>query len=286
MDDSQSIALAACRRLLRPVIRLLLRHGVMHRDLSEICKELYVDIASSDYGLQGRPTNVSRTALLTGLDRKEVKRLRNQLGGQPSETPHRRSQDRLSRVLSGWHQDPDFTDEGRPRELRIEASPSEPTFTALVRRYGGDVPPSALLKELKRVGAVDESHERLRALKRYYMPAATDAEALRRAGSVLEELGDTLVHNLFPTRRTKPRFERRATNIRMPVGAVAQFREFLEARGQSFLEEVDAWLSAHEAPPDHSAPVVRLGAGLYWIEDTRKEGALRWVPRKQKKDGP
>lgn len=284
MDDPQSIVLSACRRLLRPVIRLLLRHGVMHRDFSEICKEIYVDIATSDYGLQGRPTNVSRTALLTGLDRKEVKRLRSQLAGRASEPSYRRSQDRLSRVLSGWHQDLDFAEDGRPRELRLTSGSGEPSFATLVQRYGGDVPVSALLKELKRASAVGEQNGRVRALTRYYMPAVTDADALRRAGSVLEDLGDTVVHNLFPTSRTRSRFEGRATNTRMPVSAAAEFREFLEMRGQQFLEEIDAWLSAHESPTSDAETAVRLGAGLYWIEDAAKEGALRWAPSKPRKD--
>jgi hypothetical protein len=188
-------------------------------------------------------------------------------------------------VLSGWHQDADFSDDGRPRELPIESDLSGPSFTALVRRYGGDVPPSTLFKELRRAGAVAESDNRVRALQRNYIPAATDADALRRAGSVLEDLGNTLVHNLFPGRRTKLRFERRATNTQMPASAVAQFREFLEARGQHFLEEVDAWLSAHEATSEEAEAGVRLGAGLYWIEETRNEGASRWLRSTTKTDG-
>ena len=72
-------AIAAGRRILRSLIRMMIKHGVMHREFVELTKEIYVEIASSDYGLRGRPTNAARMALLTGLDRKEVRRIRKKL---------------------------------------------------------------------------------------------------------------------------------------------------------------------------------------------------------------
>jgi hypothetical protein len=271
MDEKpQGVMLAACRRLLRPIIRLLLRHGVMQRDFAELCKELYVDVATADYGLQGRPTNVSRTALLTGLDRKDIKRIREELVGRAEDVPHRGRQDRLARVLSGWHQDPDFMTGDGPRDLPLLADNGQQSFSSLVRRYGGDVPASALLKELKRAGAVVEADGRLRAVRRYYMPPPADADALRRAGSVLEDLGNTVVHNLNPPRKAAPRFEGRATNPLIAASAVSEFHAFLEQRGQQFLEEVDTWLTAHEAPAGEARAVTRLGVGVYWIQDGAK----------------
>ena len=85
----------------------MIKHGVMHREFVELTKEIYVEIASSDYGLRGRPTNAARMALLTGLDRKEVRRIRKKLdqGAAAPEPAHQ--QDRIARVLAGWHQDGD-----------------------------------------------------------------------------------------------------------------------------------------------------------------------------------
>jgi hypothetical protein len=49
-------------------------------ELADLSKEVFVDVAGCDYGLQGRPTNASRVAMITGLSRREVARLRNILG--------------------------------------------------------------------------------------------------------------------------------------------------------------------------------------------------------------
>ena len=67
------------------------------------------------------------------------------------------------------------------------------------------------------------------------------------------------------------RFERRATNTRMPAKAVPAFREFIEIEGQAFLERVDAWLSEHELEDSDDSKSVRLGLGAYWIEGRKRE---------------
>lgn len=61
--------------VMRPIVRILLRYGIGYREFLEVTKTAYVDVASSDFGLRGRPTNISRVAVMTGLTRKEVKRL-------------------------------------------------------------------------------------------------------------------------------------------------------------------------------------------------------------------
>src|SRR5690606_444672 len=110
MDDREhlDVILAMCRRLLRPVVRVLLRHGITYRHFAALSKALYVEVASTDYGLRGRPTNVARTALLTGLDRKEVKRLRDAMYVDAGEARRYARGDRIARVLAAWYQDPRY----------------------------------------------------------------------------------------------------------------------------------------------------------------------------------
>ena len=52
----------------------------------------------------------------------------------------------------------------------------------------------------------------------------------------------------------------------IPRSVVPDFREFVEAEGQAFLERVDAWLSEHEAS-EEEPKTLRLGLGTYWIQD-------------------
>ena len=186
--------LNACRTWLRPIARWLLKSGVTWEDFAELSRAEFVAVASEEFGLRGRPTNVSRVALLTGMTRREVRRYR--------EAPRVVSPvaadelNHASRVLAGWHLDPDFIDErGRPREL--PAAGEEASFAALVRRYAGDIPSTALVKELVKSGSIERTATGgYRVLRRYYMPRPMDGQAVERAGSVLADLVSTVEHNL------------------------------------------------------------------------------------------
>lgn len=276
MPTPKETALSACRQLMEPIIGILLRNGITHKDLVGLCKQLYVQVASQEFGIRGRPTNLSRVAMLTGIDRKEAARIKESLQNNHESHTTQHNQDRLTRVLSGWHQDPDFSDaSGTP--LALPGEGDLPSFAQLARRYGGDMPTSALLKELKINAIVEEdSAGLLRPLKRYFVPAQSDPGALLRAGSVFNDLGSTLHHNLYKANVGKQQplqFERRASNSHMSPETSAAFRAFVEQEGQAFLERVDAWLTAHEQPFDnngeavsYTAARVRLGVGAYLIE--------------------
>lgn len=68
--------LRACRRLLRPLVRLLIRAGVTFPVLADLVRTLYVEVASQDLLTDKRAQTDSRISLLTGVHRKEIRRLR------------------------------------------------------------------------------------------------------------------------------------------------------------------------------------------------------------------
>lgn len=263
---------AACRQLLRPIVRLLLKAGVNWKEFSDLSKTVFVEVATREFGLRGRPTNATRVAMLTGINRHEVRRQREALrAADPAPTYLNAAQ----RVLSGWHQDPAYVDDdGRPRPL-VEFG-SNPSFQDLCRRYGGDMPPTALLRELRRVNAVAEAGDGLLvAQARSYIQARVDPDKILRAGSVLEDLGDTVVFDLVAPENVRLRFERRAENNSIDRRHVPAFQDFLEQEGMAFLERIDTWLTRHESQDDGSRARVRLGVGVYHIENQPLRGSGR-----------
>jgi len=263
-------ALKAFRLALRPLVRIMLRNGVTWKEAAEVCKQTFVEVARQDYGVHGRPTNTSRIAILTGLSRHEVKRVRDALSGEPEELQR---MNLATRVLGGWYTDPEFCDaENRPRALPLEAADKVGSFGALCRRYAPDIPVTAMLKELQRVNVVSSSADgSFSPTARYYMPDSQDPDAVMRAGSVLEDVGGNLVFNLARDQDTaeEARFEGRATNVNVRVSASKEFRDYLEVEAQGFLERVDEWLARHEKSPGSKSRerTVRLGVGVYQISD-------------------
>lgn len=266
---SSTQVLAAARQWLRPLVHVLIRSGVTWRDFAELARTSYVDVATQQFGKRGRPTNVSRTAVLTGLTRREVRRQRARLAASSETWAGHVTKGSL--VLSAWHQDPEFlAASGQPAPLPMEGE--EVSFTALLRRCGaGDVRPSTLLKELLAAQAVRQLPDgRLEPLKRSYIPQSMDEQLVLLWGKRMTDLASTSGHNLTCSRDVAARFERAAVNDHIKASALPAFREFLEREGQAFLERVDAWLTEHQArgeAPDTARAPVRLGAGLYHIGD-------------------
>jgi hypothetical protein len=262
---TKRLILNACGLLLEPLIRLLLKSGITWKEFADLAKTKYVQVATEDFGIKGRPTNASRVAILTGLDRREVRRLRELARDADANDRHYTS--KATQVLSGWFHDADFLGpEGKPRDLPIEGDSG--SFTSLVRRYAPALPPVAMIKELRSAGAIEELGDgQLRALKREYIPQPLDESKIRLFGSIVHDLGTTLEHNLTRPARAAPRFERRAISVRVDPQALPAFRELLEVTGQEFLVRIDDWLTAHEVGP--GMPAVRLGVGVYHIEDRR-----------------
>jgi hypothetical protein len=266
-STSTDRVLASTRQWLKPLVHVLIRSGITWREFAELAKATYVDVATRQFGKRGRPTNVSRTAVLTGLARREVRKQRERIEVAPE--PQSGYVTKASLLLSAWHLDPDFLDaDGKPALLPLDGDGT--SFATLLKRCGaGDVRASTLLKELRNAGAVRKTADgRLEALRRSYVPHSMNEELIRLWGTVMADVATTYLHNLTRDSKAPARFERAAVNDRIRANALPEFREFLNREGQAFLERVDAWLTAHEATsPSESAKAIRLGTGVYHVED-------------------
>lgn len=274
--------------ILRPVARFLLRGGVTFREFEDVAKRAFVSEALIEFGSRGRATNTSRIAVMTGLTRREVAQLRERVLADGGAAPSGYASP-ASRVLSTWFLDSRFCDvHGQPIDLDFDADrrttsgSAGPTFADLVRECTGDVPPGAMFRQLLAAQAVMELPDgRVRAVSRNYMPSTVDEAAARYWASVLADHANVLAHNYLRRGRQRPRFERRAVTRRIERRHAEDFAEFVEREGQAFLERVDAWLSAREAATDSDADLIRLGLGVYQIDDTIPRRGVRTQPRSE-----
>ena len=242
-------------------------------EFGEFSKEAYVQVARNEYGIQGRPTNNSRVAMITGLSRREVAQVRDRLL-EGEEAAENLQGNQISRVLTGWHLDEEFTDEQR-RPKDLPATGSSGSFSRLLKRYAGDLPHGAIRKEMVQRQLVEElSSGEFRVLKRDYVYSELDPEIIRRMGTALHDHGSTLEHNLNEDRSSTARFEAIADNSRLSHRAVPVFQQLVEEKGLAFLEEMDAWLSSHEIDEssDTEKRSARLGVGVYLIYNEIQEG--------------
>ena len=74
-EPIQKTLARALHTMLRPLVRILLRNGIAYGSFAELAKKTYVEVAFEDFAPEGKKQTVSRVSALTGLTRKEVKRL-------------------------------------------------------------------------------------------------------------------------------------------------------------------------------------------------------------------
>ena len=251
--------LRACYSLMVPIARFLLRSGVGFKEFSEVSRLAFVEVASRDYGLRGRPTNVSRVAAMTGIGRKEVKRLREV-----------RAYDEVFEIdfgpldlLQRWHTDPAYLDRtGRPRPLRVQGRP--PSFESLVKLSAGDIPVGAIKVELIRNGSVmEDAKGRLHALSRSMVPVDREEKLITGIASGLRALASTVAFNTRPENLGAGRIQRLSISEPMSEDSIKSMRAFFRQRIQRFADEMSDVL-------DEPAQVQngrRIGVGVFYYED-------------------
>ena len=225
--------LAAVGHVLRPLTRLLLRNGVTWQEFEELGKEVFVQVAREDYGIQGRPTNTSRVALITGLSRREVTRIKGVLLGERDR--EQAAPSRISQILSAWHLDRlssatmALRSCSRHRAIGV-------TMELLLRNYAGDSPYGAVTKELEELGLVARTPDGFRVLAREYIRSPTDPDQVRQASAALHDHATTIAYNVDAKRTGPARFERMATHLYLlPQRNLRAFEAYLQDVGRGFL---------------------------------------------------
>lgn len=257
---AQQALIEALFKLLRPLIRILLRHGVPVTVFEDVARRVYVDVAFHDFQMAGRKQSVSRIGVLTGLNRKEVARLR---AIPESDVVAEEQLNRAERVLTAWIREPAYLDEkGDAKVLAFDGTGS---FSELVRKYSGDMPPRAVADELIRIGNVERDSEgHLRLLSRGYFPKGRSDEALFIFGTHARDMLETFDHNLNVEADDRL-FQREVAYHTIPVHLAEDFRTMSARWAQQTLEELDHWLAEHKTE-DQEEPVMRLGLGIYQFE--------------------
>lgn len=271
MDNQFNEALSsAMLRLLRPLVRVLLNHGMAYGSFAELARKAFVDEGFRSGIMKGKRATVSSVSALTGLTRKETKRLREipSMAEQGSEQRYSRA----VRVISGWVSSARYQDgSGEPAVLPYEGE--SPSFASLVKEFSGDIPPAAMLSVLEASDSVTLLAGQVTLKERAYIPKATPLDKIAILGTDVAELIGAIGHNL-EAKQEQRRFQRKVSNVSVREEALPTFREYSNHKSQELLEDYHAWLSRHEVDPgkgQREKPRY-VAVGIYYTEDSSIEG--------------
>jgi hypothetical protein len=143
--------MTALSQLLRPLVRMLLNFNVTHPVLCGVLKSLYVEVAEREFPVAGKQQSDSRITLLTGIHRKEVRRLRQHM---PEPAVSSANATLGAQLVARWTGLPEFLDDdGHPLPLpRLARDDDQPSFEKLVQTQSKDIRPRVVLDEWLRLG--------------------------------------------------------------------------------------------------------------------------------------
>ena len=268
MDDVQRDLVRAAAETLRPFVERLLKTGVPFGVLQLSLRELFVRVAEAKLGPAGKRQTDSQVALVTGINRKEVKRIRS--ARTPRRAPRSFSINQATSLISRWMSDPETTDaRGRPLPLPYRAERG-PSFMKLARKLTGDLAPGVLLDELARSGAVEIRKDDVVVLRgNAYVPKVAEG-GLRILAEDSAELADTILHNIF-AEAPKRLLQRKVFYDNLGSEAAGRIRAEMRREGERFLRRIDRLLSRYDRDRNPKAPGgERLYAalGVYFFEST------------------
>ena len=231
--------------LFAPIVRLAIAKGVFFSAVAERLKLQYLWAAEAQF-TDTSPTD-SRLSVMTGLQRRDIARLRKLADGDAVPVEHY-----LSRLVALWLSDFD----GVP--LRRSGANSFDTLAAMIRK---DVHSRTVLEQLVAAGTVSVEGEGIVMLRATTYQPLPEAEA--KLAYLAQNGGDFLqaaTQNVM--QEHAPFFERAVHYDNLSEEAVATLEARFRARQMALLEDINA--EAHklqETEPGNSR--FRTGAYFY-----------------------
>lgn len=254
------VLLRAVRHLLRPLVRLLIRSGIAFPQLSDLLKDVYVEVADTDFTLGGKPNSDSRVSLLTGVHRKDVKRLR---GGAASESTAPVSLG--ARLVALWLADPIYQDNGRPKAVPRHGE--APSFEHLVETVSrGDLRARVMLEELDRLGVIRVEGDQIRLLQDAFIPSRSLEEKAFFFGKNIHDHLAAADHNLKGGE--PPMFDRSVYYNNLNPASIDEISQLVNEQATALLKVVNV-IAREKQQQDREidTPKQRFNLGVfYWVE--------------------
>lgn len=236
-QESPRLVLAALRHILRPMVRLLLSHGITYTVFCDMLKSIYIKVADEEFQLADKAQTDSRISLLTGIHRREVNRLRNETVLEIS-LPHNASMSAL--LLATWSGDQEYLDrEGMPIPLqRLASKGGSKSFESLVQSISKDFRARVVLDEWLRQGIVrldgdDNVHLIADA---FAQPQDMEEKVFYFGQNIRDHLAAT-VHNL--SGGAPPYLERCVFYDRLSAASVKELADYSRTVGMKALHAVN-----------------------------------------------
>lgn len=269
-ETSPSALVSAIRHLLRPLVRVMLSRSLTYPFMANLLKSIYVEVAAEEFRLQGKPQTDSRISLLSGVHRKDVKRLRLEAANEQTVPP---AVSLSARLVKRWTTDPQRLDEtGRHRPLpRLISEGGAESFEALVNSVSKDIRSRVILDEWLRTGvaSIDDEGRVCLNTDAFFKGGGFDEKAYYFGQNVHDHLS-AAAHNLLGT--SPPYTERAVQAGKLTPESVTELVALSRKQGLQALNLVGKRAEELEArDKDNPDARLRMSFGIYNFSAENKE---------------
>jgi len=259
-----SAVITALRKVLRPLVKFMVANQITYTYLSNMLKAIYVDVAEKDFPVAGKKQTDSRINLLTGVHRKDVKRLR----AEPESQDSRPANISIgSQLVARWVGDKSLLNpDNSPRKLPLQDDNefSNQSFEGLVSNIAkGDIRPRVVLDELMRLDMVELDPDHNVILKtKAFTPNRGQEDKLFFFGKNVQDHLCAGVHNLGGEQ--PPFFDRSVYYDELSADSVAQLSELADKLGMEALIKMNEKALALQTADQGSADTsFRMNFGIF-----------------------
>jgi hypothetical protein len=256
------LALSACARVLRPVVKLAMGLGLKQPHLQELLNELLLEEAQRSWHTKGVRPNLSQLSITTGINRKAVTaRVRT-----PRDPLAPTELSSASKTLTVWLEM--ATDNPDLRTLPTMSEDKSPSFESMAWLGSrGNVHYRVILEELVRLGMVIDHGARVELKAEGFIPASDLGSMLAFFADNGRDHLNASVSNILAER--PPMLERSIFAHGLPMEACEEIHQLVRARWSTLHHEL-----AHEMrtaiDTGGEGATGRIRVGIYTYFETNK----------------
>jgi len=264
-----AMAARALAQVMQPLARLMIGHGLQLASAVELLKKALVDESVMAFGPTDKASTDSRVSLLTGVHRKDVRRLRQVQAMPELVTPMLPV---AANVVARWISDPRFLNADQSARALARTPKKgvqgEVDFSTLVLEVSRDVGARAVFDELERLGVVDLREDGYVSLKTVaFVPKDGMQESFHFLGANVSDHLAAAEHNLSPNRLSPAKLEQCAFVADVSEVQVRELeqraRQLWAVALQQFLQTATV---AEERSKGEVGPKYRVRFGTYFFD--------------------
>ncbi len=273
-NQSSEILLKAVSWLCKPLIHLLISNGITFPQFRDLLKGLYVNVAEQDLLCKGKDVSDSRLFILTGVHRKDIKRLRQMSADENLQISQTSSLG--GAIVARWLDVADFLDDkGEPRCLSRNSKNDLAGFEQLVTEVSKDVRPRAILDEWLHSGivSINEQDEICLNQKAFVPSKNFNDQSFYLARNVHDHIA-ACENNMLST--NPPMLERSVYYSSLTPESVQKLKNMTQKEGADLLQKIN-----HEAmqlqKQDETKEEAnqRMRFGCYWYDEEQNKSFIK-----------